>query len=829
MQAIHGQTVLFAPALARLQNNGTRVLIDAERPHWLATDARGERLVSLFDGRRNLDDVVALYGSSFGLEPDKAWMHVHSFALDAVREGVLRREPPAPRPYAGRAAALELDRLQELWVHANNSCNLTCAHCLVSSGPDGDRGVEPEVLRGWVDQGLALGVKRVYITGGEPFLRKDMLDLIEAILAHDGTEVCVLTNGMLFTDDRLARLTALPADRFRVQISLDGSTPEQNDPCRGEGSFEKITAGIRKAAEAGLAVTVSTVVMAANEEDVPAVTRLVAELGVSNHHLLWLHHRGRADEQDGLDLAPERVLEVVRKVRAVGQELGITVDNDVSVEQRLKARAGTRHDLSNMGWESLCIYADGTVYPSAALAGEAELACGRLQDASLETIWRESAVLEDLRGVSLMEKPVCRDCSLRFLCGGGDLEHAWHASPAQMKRHSFRAHDPYCELHKGLIADAFDRLVGERRALTNGRHGFDATRVERVMGQGAVLCGDYEVDAALEPGVRLRHSECVLSYDLDAARKVVREFYGEAAEEPQEELCCPTSYDVADTEHIPQAVLDRFYGCGSPVARCGLEEGETYLDLGSGAGIDVFIAAKKVGATGKAIGVDMTDEMLAVANESRAPVADSLGFDVADFRKGYLEDIPVDERSVDCVTSNCVINLSPDKERVLNNIWRVLKDNGRAVISDIVADREVPPHQKVDGRLWGECLSGALSEDAFLSLLRRAGFYGVEVLRRAPWRSVEDVTYLTLTVRAWKFEKKAGCVFVGQQATYLGPFEAVVDEEGHRFPRGVPVEVCTDTAAKLGAAPYASHFLVSDATQPIPAMENGCVPGEACC
>ncbi len=829
MHTLEGTTVLHAPALARENRNGTRVLIDPEGPHWLGTDARGERLLGLFDGRRSLDEVTSAYGASFGIPPDKAWMHVHGFALDALRARFLHSEPVPARAYHGRASHLELQSLREVWLHTNNSCNLTCGHCLVSSGPDGDRGAEPDVLRDWAQQALDLGVRRFFLTGGEPFLRKDLPDLIEWLLSHEDTEVCVLTNGMLFMPDRLERLVALPEGRFRVQISLDGSTAELNDATRGAGSFDKIVAGIERAATAGLAVTVSTVVMTANEQDLPDVTRLLGTLGVKNHHLLWLHHRGRADEDAGLDLPPARVLQAVRAVRTVAAELDIAVDNDVSVEQRLTARAGTRHDLSNMGWESLCVYADGTVYPSAALAGDAALVCGSLLESNLETIWRESPVLTDLRGVSLIDKPICRGCSLRFLCGGGDLEHAWHASEASDGSRNFHAHDPYCDLHKGLLGDALDRLVHERRGLRNQQLAFDGTRVERVMGQGAVLCGDHEVDAAPEPGVRLRHSECVLSYDLDAARQVVRAFYGEAAEEPQQELCCPTSYDPVDTEHIPQAVLDRFYGCGSPVARCGLQEGETYLDLGSGAGIDVFIAARMVGATGKAIGVDMTDPMLAVANENKPVVAANLGFDVAEFRKGFLEEIPVDEGSVDCVTSNCVINLSPDKERVLNGIWRVLQDHGRAVISDIVADREVPPHQQVDGRLWGECLSGALSEDHFLSLLRQAGFHGVEILRRAPWQTVEEVTYLTVTVRAWKYAKKSGCVFVGQQATYLGPFEAVVDEEGHRFPRGVPIEICTDTAARLEQPPYLTSFLVSDANRPHPVLENGCVPGDACC
>lgn len=829
MLAVTGSSILVAPSWTATQAGEARVLVDPAGPHWIATDPRGERLVSLFDGRRTLDDVVRDYGTAFGLEPDKAWIHVQSFAKEAVREGFLRQDPPAPRAYEGRRHALALDRLPELWVHANNVCNLACSHCLVTSGPDGERGPPTEVLRGWLQQGLDLGVRRVYVTGGEPLLRKDMLPMVGWILSQPGTEVCVLTNGMLFTPERLAALEAFPAGRFRVQISLDGSSAETNDPCRGAGSFARIVAGIEEAVAAGLHVTVTTVITAANEHDVPAVTRLVAGLGVRNHHLLWLHRRGRAERADALDLPPERVLAVVRAVRTVGCELGVTVDNDVSVEQRLTARAGTRHDLSNMGWESLCIYADGGVYPSAALADVAQLRCGDLACDTLEAIWRRSPVLETLRSASVKDKAVCRDCSIRFLCGGGDLEHAWHASPTFLGQHGFLGPDPYCALHMGLVEDAFGRLAAERRALHNARTGFDAPRIDRAMGQGAVLCGDDTVDLAPEPGVRLRHSECVLSYDLDAARRLVRAFYGGAAEEPQTDLCCPTSYDPQDTAHVPQAVLDRFYGCGSPVARCGLEPGETYVDLGSGAGIDVFVAARQVGATGRAIGVDMTDRMLRVARENQPLVAERLGYDSVEFRQGYLEEIPLGDGEADCVTSNCVINLSPDKERVLRGIWRILKDHGRAVISDIVADREVPPHQRVDGRLWGECLSGALSEGAFLALLRRVGFHGVEVLRRAPWRTVEEVNYLTVTVRAWKYEKKDGCVFAGQVAVYLGPFEAVVDEEGHRFPRGEPVAVCSDTAARLGRPPYVSSFLVTGPGQALPALENGCAPGEGCC
>jgi ubiquinone/menaquinone biosynthesis C-methylase UbiE len=283
--------------------------------------------------------------------------------------------------------------------------------------------------------------------------------------------------------------------------------------------------------------------------------------------------------------------------------------------------------------------------------------------------------------------------------------------------------------------------------------------------------------------------------------------------------------DAEDLAHIPPEVVERFYGCGSPVSAAAPLPGETLVDLGSGAGIDCFIAARRVGSEGRVFGVDMTDQMLAVARESQPRVAGALGYDNVEFRKGILEQIPLDNASANIVTSNCVINLSPDKPAVLREIWRVLEDGGRAVIADIVADSEVPPRLRADGQLWGECISGALSEDAFLSAFERAGFYGVSILKKTFWREVEGTRFYSVTVRGFKFEKKAGCRYIGQYAIYLGPMKAVVDEEGHLFPRGVPVEICTDTAAKLSASPYSGTFAVVDGT----ASNASIGGGDACC
>lgn len=296
----------------------------------------------------------------------------------------------------------------------------------------------------------------------------------------------------------------------------------------------------------------------------------------------------------------------------------------------------------------------------------------------------------------------------------------------------------------------------------------------------------------------------------DETRESVKEFYSRAAREPQASLCCPGGYSAEETSHIPDEVIERFYGCGSPISLAGITPGETVLDLGSGAGIDCFIAARKTGREGKVIGIDMTDEMLRVANGNREAVAEKLGYMNVEFRKGYLEEIPAETKSIDLITSNCVINLSPDKQRVFSEMWRALKDHGRIVVSDIVSMREIPERLKKDEQLLGECIAGSLTEERFLACLERAGFYGIEVLDKKYWKSVENIDFCSVTVRGYKFQKTAGCVYVGQYAVYKGPYKFVIDEEGHVFPRNQAVEVCTDTAAKLSAAPYAGMFMITE-------------------
>ena len=191
-------------------------------------------------------------------------------------------------------------------------------------------------------------------------------------------------------------------------------------------------------------------------------------------------------------------------------------------------------------------------------------------------------------------------------------------------------------------------------------------------------------------------------------------------------------YSLAETKELPESTVGAAAGCGNPTAIAGLKEGEVVLDLGSGGGIDVFLSAKKVGPKGKAIGVDMTDEMLALARKN----AEELGFENVEFRKGDIEDLPVEDKSVDVIISNCVINLAPDKDKVFREAFRVLRPGGRIAVSDIVTDGPLPQEVKDNPDAWAECVSGALDKEEYLQKIRNAGFEDVKVLDRRGFGSV---------------------------------------------------------------------------------------------
>jgi len=219
----------------------------------------------------------------------------------------------------------------------------------------------------------------------------------------------------------------------------------------------------------------------------------------------------------------------------------------------------------------------------------------------------------------------------------------------------------------------------------------------------------------------------------EQVRERVRERYAAAATAAGSGGCCSTPaeagvfgaslYAGSGENEAPEAAINASLGCGVPTAVADLRDGETVLDLGSGGGADVIISARRVAPTGRAIGLDMTDEMLALARAN----AQEAGVENVEFLKGYLEDVPLQDETVDVVISNCVINLSGDKPRVIQEAARVLRAGGRFAVSDVIADPDMDEQTRADMAAWTGCIAGALTEPEFRSILQAAGFGEIEI------------------------------------------------------------------------------------------------------
>ena len=316
------------------------------------------------------------------------------------------------------------------------------------------------------------------------------------------------------------------------------------------------------------------------------------------------------------------------------------------------------------------------------------------------------------------------------------------------------------------------------------------------------------------------------SDEEDVSRNDVQSFYSNAAVTTQENLCCPTKYDSSELSHIPKEVLEISYGCGSPVGRARLHAGQTMVDLGSGGGIDCFIAAKHVGETGHVYGIDMTEEMLDVARKNSTQVIKNLGYDNIEFKHGFLESIPIADTSVDLVTSNCVINLSIKKNDVFKEIYRVLKPGGHFLIADIISEIEVPEKMRNNKALWGECISGALTLQQFINYARNNQFKGLRIQKDYLWKKVEGIKFYSYTIEGFKIcSNKSSFADDSIFATYTGPFDSVIFQET-KFDLGDTIQIDRNTAETMSSCSYSGQFIITDSKVENPTEEDA---GESCC
>ena len=543
-------------------------------------------------------------------------------------------------------------------------------------------------------------------------------EILTGLLNWSDTHVVMLTNGLL-----LERLLTAEHDlsRIHLQISVDG-IGERHDLIRGPGAFNRLCQQLQKVKERQLPFTLSMCVERRNLNDMVALVDFAAQSGASNLHYLWYLVKGRGQDQGSVP--PQEIFPQLKAAVIKAEQVGIQIDNLAALKTQVFAPAGTMHDGSSSGWESAAIGPDGKLYPSAALVGEAALATEL--SGSLAEAWQSSVVLDQIRRATIAGD----DDPLRFFTGGGDLDHSWvHAE-------CFIGTDPYLPLYKDLML-----WLISREANRNDSQSGPALRLK--MGDILESCGAHG-------HVALTHANCLLAIADHNSRDVVKRYYSAAATDTKEDILNPVCYAPEDIAHIPEQYRFRGYGCGSPVLDAKISAGETVVDLGSGRGIEIFIAAKQAGKAGRAIGVDMLDPMLEIAEEGAAAVRKNLGYDSIEFRKGYLESLPLEDNSTDLVLSNCVMNLSSDKRRAFGEILRALKPGGRLVISDVVCEDEPDAAIRNDAQLQGECIAGALLQKDLVGLLQETGFTDIRLLKRFPYRVVRNHHFYSLTFAAWK-------------------------------------------------------------------------------
>lgn len=723
---------------SRYEYEGIPIYIRSDHPVWFVPNQAGDQLLQeMTHGKLAPDD------------------RRNSYFLERLPD-------PPPGRFPGRGQLLDNTRLQELWFHITNRCNLTCRHCLFASSPDDATELDAAIILQRAEEAHAHGCRIFSLTGGEPLVHRQFDTIMDGLLALPDSQVVILTNGLLL--EKVFSQKKWDWRRIHLQVSVDG-LESRHDQIRGQGSFRMLRAQLLWLQQLQTPFTVSMCVERSNLGEMSGVVDFAADCGASGLHFMWYFIRGRGNAEHFA--TPEEIFEQLKLASQRAESRGIGIDNLDSLRTQIFAPSGTYHDGSTSGWEALAIGPDGQLYPSAALVGMKQLATPL--DQGLFQAWQDSTILKEIRSSSVVHST----SPLRFFLGGGDSDHSFtHCG-------EFVGCDPYLPLYEKSMLWLISREARQQQA-------GGPPRLRLKMGDILESCGSHGE-------VALVHSNCLLSLADRDSRKVVKDFYSDAATRQNDDILNPVCYDEAKISHIPQAFRFRGYGCGSPVLDANIQNGETVVDLGSGRGVECFIAAKLTGRDGQVFGVDMLDDMLAIARSGGQAVSRNLGYDNVEFRKGYLEELPLVDDSADLILSNCVMNLSMHKRRAFAEIFRSLKPGGRLVMSDVVCETDPPAGIKNDETLRGECIGGALTQKDLIGILDETGFTAIQLLKRFPYRTVREHPFYSLTFEARKPDVSETVLVI-----YRGPGMALLLPDGSTLHNGIVQSLPRQLAESLG-------------------------------
>ena len=604
-------------------------------------------------------------------------------------------------------------------IEVTARCNLRCPVCFADvpekCAPDPDIDQIERILKNVM---LRAGNSPIQLSGGEPTLRDDLPEILRRARALGFDHIQVNTNGLRIAEDFAYAKTLREAGVTDFFLQFDGVDDGVYRKIRGRELFSLKEAAIQTAADLRTAVIlVPTLVKGVNDEQIGAIIEFAKRWmptvkGVHFQPMTYLGRYPRSPRNEDRVIVPDILSAIEAQTRGE-----FTVENFIPSaceDPRCSFSA-----LAVLNENERLVPATHIDWASTRGTDAAEKSIAYVRrhwkyPSSGKTKINSSTESSGTPEVSITPKiptdPVLERIRNYSLCiSGMAFQDVWNIEIGRLQR---------CCVH---VAVTDSRLVP--------------------------FCAYYLTGAN---GQRFQEEVCVMD-----VKKIIQEKYGFVALQVVEKgtngsccdglSCCSTNdpitgdlYDVLEKESLPDAAVLASLGCGNPTALAELKLGEIVLDLGSGGGIDVFLSAKRVGPTGKAYGLDMTDEMLALARKNQ----EKAGVTNVEFIKGEIENIPLPDNSVDVIISNCVINLSGDKDRVLREAFRVLKPGGRFAVADIVTRGGVPEEIRKSVLMWAGCVAGALEETEYCEKLAAAGFTNIDIESTRVYRAKDILRFL---------------------------------------------------------------------------------------
>jgi MoaA/NifB/PqqE/SkfB family radical SAM enzyme/SAM-dependent methyltransferase len=729
----------FDPGLwKRLEFNHIPIYIRADKPEWFVPNTAGDEILKKWARQGEIDRAVGTLQ-------------------------FLNRLPRSPlRRYAGRDQYLQTDALHEVWFRLTTKCNKLCSRCQFQPKMEREETLPAKKIFTLADEAVAEGCRLFVLTGGEPFMHPQFDSIVEELLKHDSVHVAILTNGSLLREHARA-MKDWPRDRLHFQVSAEGGESKFN-PLRGDADFREWQENIRWLKAQNFHFSLSMCVTSDSMDAMADFIDLAAMVEAPSVHFMWYFIGG---EGNVFDLATaDEIFDHLLPAWEKAKTRHVVIDNVLLIQRQIFSPAGTICDGTVAGWESVTLGADGKMYPSVSLGGFRELGTDIGDD--LGRAWRTSPVMNRLRKSTVAPFSSC----MLLLLGGGDSDHSY------LRSGEFAGFDPYWGLYEKIAL----KLISEKAA-EEPEAGPPRLRLK----MGDVI--DFGVP---KREVSLRPTKNLFALVGDKGVGLVNEYYGRSDDEDEEMTFNTVTLPDEWVRHIPLECRIRSYGFGSPIHDTDIHEGQRIVEIGSDLGVECFIAARQVGSSGFVIGIESRDDIRNLAELGGNKVAENLGYRNYEFRKGMPEAVPVENESADVVISNCVLNLSKNKRRAIREMFRILRQDGRLVVSDLVCENEPVTRREAKNLVCSSCLAGALTLRDLFGLLEEAGFTSPKVLKWLPYRVVGSHTFFRIVFQAVKVQ-----VDDKINVMYRGPFASVVTHRGTILMPGVIQRISADEIAGM--------------------------------